>query len=97
MRKTALALSLALISATSVVMADATKQNASKAIYDAISANNKVAQQGYEWRDTYKKLLGPAKQAYQKGEYDKAIKLANTAKSHATLGMEQAKQKANAL
>ncbi len=95
MKKTAFALSMALILGTSSAIADASKQDASNAIQDAISANNKAAEKGFEWRDTYKKLLGPAKKAYQDGQYEKAISLANTAKSHALLGLSQAEQSAN--
>ena len=90
MKKTVLIASLVLALGSSTAFAGATAKQAAKAINDAVIANNKVAGMGYEWRDTYKKLLGPAKKAYRKGEYDKAVKLSNTAKSHAELGMIQA-------
>ena len=90
MKRTVLALSLALTMAPTTILADTTQKEASSAIYAAVTTNNKAAAQGFEWRDTYKKLLGPAKQAYAKGDYDTAVKLANTAKSHAELGLSQA-------
>lgn len=95
MKKTAFALSLALLAGSSAAIAETSQQDASKAILDAVSTNNQVAAKGFEWRDTYKKLLGPAKKAYQEGQYDKALELANTAKSHAMLGLSQAEQSAN--
>jgi len=96
MKKTAFAATMALILGSSVAFAAPSQKDAANAIYDAVAANNKVAKVGYEWRDTYKKLLGPAKKAYRKGDYAKAVKLANTAKSHAELGMVQSKKGMNA-
>jgi hypothetical protein len=90
MKKTVLALSLALATVPTAILADASQKEASNAIYEAVTANNKVAATGFEWRDTYKNLLGPAKQAYAKGDYHKAVQLANSAKSHAQLGLSQA-------
>jgi len=90
MKKTAFAATLALILGSTAAFAAPSQKDASNAIYEAVAANNKVAKMGYEWRDTYKKLLGPAKKAYKKGDYAKAVKLANTAKAHAKLGMVQA-------
>jgi len=72
----------------------ATQSEASSAITAAVLKNNEARKAGFEWRDTYKKQLGPAKKAYQKGDYDKAIKMANKAKAHAALGLTQA-SKAN--
>jgi len=80
---------LAAIFATSAYAA-ATRESAEKALKAAIDANNKVAEMGFEWRDTKKKLLTPAEKAIKAGDFDKAIALANTAKSHAELGMKQA-------
>lgn len=91
MRKRILMAILACTLPSMTVLADS-RTDASEAIHSAVLANNQAAAKGFEWRDTYKKLLGPAKQAYQKGDYQRAIDLANTAKSHAELGLEQAKQ-----
>jgi len=96
MKKTAIAATLVLALGSSAAFAGASQKDASNAIFEAVSANSKAAKTGFEWRDTYKKLLGPAKKAYQKGDYDKAVKLANKAKSHAKLGMTQAKVAKNA-
>lgn len=90
MKRTVLALGLALGIAPVTLLADASASDASAAIYSAVKANNDAAKVGFEWRDTYKTLLGPAKAAYAKGHYDEAVKLANTAKSHAELGLSQA-------
>ncbi|HEC29810.1 MAG TPA: hypothetical protein ENI65_09525 [Gammaproteobacteria bacterium] len=90
MKKSALAISMALALASTAVYAGATKKDASQAIYEAVTANNQAAKMGFEWKFTYKKLLGPAKKAYHKGNYAKAIKKANIAKSHADLGIIQA-------
>jgi len=96
MKKTVLIASLALALGSSTAFAGATAKQAAAAINDAVMANNKAASIGFEWRDTYKKLLGPAKKAYKKGDYDKAMKLSATAKSHAELGMIQADMGKNA-
>lgn len=91
MRKLMLALPLALVLSAPAVHA-ASQQEAAKAITEAVVANNKASKAGFEWRDTYKKLLGPAKKAYKDGDYAKAVKLSNTAKAHAELGLEQAQR-----
>ena len=97
MKKTVIAATMALmLGSTTAFAAASDQQAASKAIFDAVAANNKVAKMGFEWRDTYKHLLGPAKKAYHKGDYAEAIKLANTAKAHAELGMQQAKMSPDA-
>lgn len=85
---------VALFSASVAMAEDAkapTAKDASSAIFEAVTMNNKANKSGFEWRDTYKKLLGPAKHAYQKGDYAKAIELANKAKAEAELGLHQAK------
>lgn len=89
MKKLAYALPLVAVLAATPALA-ASKSDASAAILDAIKMNNKAHAAGFEWRDTYKKLLGPAKKAYRKGDYDKAVALADKAKSHAQLGLQQA-------
>ena len=79
---------VATLSASSVYAASL--ENAEEALKAAIDANNKVAEMGFEWRDTRKALLDPAQKAIKAGNYDKAIELANTALSHAESGMKQA-------
>ncbi|MEJ2346712.1 MAG: hypothetical protein P8090_15135 [Gammaproteobacteria bacterium] len=74
----------------------ATRHDAAQAILKAVQANDQARSVGYEWRDTYKKLLGPAKQAYRKGDYDKAVRLADAAGQHAELGMAQYQANLNA-
>ena len=82
---------LAVVSALSAsTVYAASLENAEEALKAAINANNKVAEMGFEWRDTRKTLLNPAQKAIKAGDYDKAIELANTALSHAELGMKQA-------
>lgn len=92
-----LAFALPLIAALAAPQAfAASKAEAGDAIVAAVKLNNEARAAGFEWRDTYKKLLGPAKEAYQKGEYDKAAKLANKAKANAKLGLQQAQIAQNA-
>lgn len=89
MKKFAYTLPLLAIFAAPPVLA-ASQQEASEAILKAVKMNNQAHAAGFEWRDTYKKLLGPAKEAYHKGDYDKAEALANKAATHAQLGLQQA-------
>jgi len=89
MKKLIVSTALAAILAAPITYA-ATQSEAAAAITAAVMKNNEAQKAGFEWRDTYKKQLGPAKQAYQKGDYDKAIKMANKAKAHAELGLTQA-------
>lgn len=66
-----------------------------KAAYDAaVEAQKAAAAVGHEWRDIGK-MLGYAKAAADKGDFDKAVKLAQTAKQHGELGVEQAKIEAD--
>jgi len=74
----------------------ATQSEAAAAITAAVLKNNAASKAGFEWRDTYKKQLGPAKKAYRQGDYDKAMKLANTARAHAELGLIQASKSVGA-
>ena len=67
-----------------------------KAAYVAAAAARKaVAQAGYEWRDT-KKMLRQARKLAKKGEYAKAIELANRAKRQSELGLIQAEEQESA-
>lgn len=95
MRKLAFALPLAALLAAPLAHAT-DKQEAANAIVKAVELNNQAHDAGFEWRDTYKNLLGPAKEAYRKGDYDKAQALAETAQAHAKLGLKQSQQAANA-
>lgn len=49
-----------------------------------------------EWRDAKKQMVKKAKAAASKGEYDKAIKLANEAKFQGDMGYQQAMDEKNA-
>jgi len=95
MKKLAYVLPLAALLAAPGAFA-ATRHEAGQAILNAVQANDQVRSVGYEWRDTYKKLLGPAKHAYRKGNYGKAVQLADTAEQHAELGMAQYQANLNA-
>ena len=67
-----------------------------KAAYVAAAAARKVvAQAGYEWRDT-KKMLRQARKLAKKGEYAKAIELANRARRQGELGLIQAEEQESA-
>ena len=85
---------VAMFSATAATAA--TQQDAANAIVSAVQANNEIAKKGFEWRDTYKTLLGPAKKAYHNGNFDEALALANKAKAEAELGMNQYQASFNA-
>jgi len=49
-----------------------------------------------EWRDAKKKMVKKAKAAAGKGDYKKAIKLANKAKFEGEMGYKQAMDEKNA-
>ena len=76
--------------------AHAADMKAFEAAYEAADAERKkAAEVKYEWRDT-KKLLKRAKKLADKGEFDKAIKLADKARSQGMLAQEQAVLQAEA-
>jgi hypothetical protein len=59
------------------------------AVEKADASRKKAASVGGEWRDTGK-MIKKAKAAAKKGDYDKALKLANTAYRQGELGYKQA-------
>ncbi len=61
---------------------------ATSAIKSAKEENKKAAAVGYEWRDTGK-ILKKAEAAAKKGDNEEAIKLANKAKTQASLAIKQ--------
>lgn len=61
---------------------------AASAIKSAHEENKKAKAVGYEWRDTGK-MLKKAEAAAKKGDNEEAIKLANKAKTQATLAVKQ--------
>lgn len=74
---------------SSMVMAGADKASAAAAISAADDARKKAASVDGEWRDTGK-LIKKAKQAASKGDFNKAVKLANKAQRQGKHGYEQA-------
>ena len=79
-------LSVLLIPATTLA---AETQESFQAAYEAADAARKqAAAVDSEWRDT-RKLLKQAKAAAKKGDFDKAVSLANTAKFQGERGAEQ--------
>lgn len=62
---------------------------ASQAISDAKAANAEAAAMGFEWRDTGK-LIKDAQAAFDAGDYDKALALANQAQAQAEEAQRQA-------
>jgi len=62
---------------------------ASQAISDAKAANAEAAAMGFEWRDTGK-LIKDAQAAFDAGDYDKALTLANQAQAQAEAAQRQA-------
>ena len=76
--------------------APASDEAAFKAAYaTAAAARKAVRKAGYEWRDT-KKMLRQARKLAKKGEYEKAIELANRAARHSGLGLIQAEEQESA-
>ena len=67
-----------------------------KAAYEAAVAARKAAVEvGFEWRDT-RKMLRQARKLAKKGDYAKAVKLANQARRQGELGVVQAKEQETA-
>ena len=76
--------------------AGATDEAAFVAAYNAAAkARKAVRKAGFEWRDL-RMLLRESKKLGKKGEYEKAIELANRAKRQAELGMIQAGEQESA-
>lgn len=69
---------------------------AKTAIADAEAALKKARGVGSEWRDSKKKMVKKAKAAASKGEFKKAIKLANKAKFEGEMGYQQGMDQKNA-
>lgn len=69
---------------------------AKSAIAAAEAALKKARSVDGEWRDAKKKILKKAKSAASKGDYTKAIKLANKAKFQGEEGYKQAMEQKNA-
>ncbi len=65
-----------------------------EAVTAAEAARKNAASVGGEWRDTGK-LIKKAKAAAEKGEYAKAIELAETARKQGELGYQQAMDQKN--
>jgi len=72
-----------------VTKADATKAGAEQAIAAAEKAKKKAASVSGEWRDTGK-FIKQAKAAMKKGDFKKAVKLANKAEHEGHSGYQQA-------
>jgi nucleoid-associated protein YgaU len=62
---------------------------AEQAIADAKAANAEAAAMGFEWRDTGK-IIKEAQAAFDAGDYDKALALANKAQAQAESAQAQA-------
>lgn len=69
---------------------------AKSAIADAEASLKKARSIEGEWRDAKKKMVKKAKAAASKGDYGKAIKLANKAKFQGKMGYKQAMEQKNA-
>ncbi len=89
-RTAALALAAASLSAGAVLAAEKDQAAEFKATVEKADASRKkAASVGGEWRDTGK-MIKQAKAAAKKGDYEKALKLANTAYRQGELGYQQA-------
>jgi hypothetical protein len=69
---------------------------AKAAIAAAEAALDKARSVEGEWRDAKKKMVKKAKAAASKGDYKKAIKLADMAKFQGEMGYKQAMEQKNA-
>lgn len=94
MKKFAIVAAATLLAATTSVYA-ADKASAAKAINEAVQATIDAGKVKGEWRDTYK-TIGKAKEAYQKGDYEGAEKMAKKAKHQGEMGQHQAMEQAHA-
>ena len=73
-------------------LASADDAEAFKAAYEAAEAARKAAAKlGFEWRDT-RKMLRQARDLAKKGEYAKAVELANRARRQGELAVMQARE-----
>jgi len=72
-----------------------TANDAKGAIAAAEHQTKRAAKKFYEWRDTGK-IIKKAKKALKKGDFNKAVKLANKAKAQSTMALQQAQEQANA-
>lgn len=66
-----------------------TKNDAVGAITAAEHQYTRAKKKNFAWRDTGK-IIKKAKAALKKGEFDKAVKLANQAKAQSTHALDQA-------
>ena len=74
----------------------ASDEAAFKSAYEAASTARKAARKaGFEWRDT-KKMLRQARKLAKKGEFAKAVELANRVQRHSELGLIQAEEQESA-
>lgn len=72
-----------------------TKNDAESAITAAEHEAMRADKMGGQWRDVAD-MIKTAKEAIKEEKFDEAVKLANTAKHHSTLGIEQATSQKNA-
>lgn len=96
LRSAALALVVTGVMSGGVLAGDADQAAQFKqAIEKAEASRKKAASVKGEWRDTAK-IIKKAKAAAKKGDYHKALKLANTAYRQGELGYQQAMDEKNA-
>ncbi len=74
---------------STMILAAASDKTAQDAIAAADQARKKATSVKGEWRDTGK-IIKQAEQARKKGDFEKAIKLANKAERQGKYGYEQA-------
>lgn len=95
MKKFAIVAAATLLAAATTTAYAADKASAAKAINEAVQATLDAAKVKGEWRDTFK-TIGKAKEAYKKGDYEGAEKMAMKAKHQGEMGMHQAMGQAHA-
>lgn len=84
-----------MLAGTSAFAEGPSKNDAATAIGNAVKSIEAASAVRGEWRDSYK-ILGKAKQAYKKGDFAEAVKLAGKAERQGEMGKAQAMAEANA-
>lgn len=90
-----LAAATCMLAGTSAFAEGPSKNDAATAIGNAVKSIESAKSVRGEWRDSYK-ILGKAKQAYKKGDFAGAMKLAGKAERQGQMGMSQAMAEAHA-
>lgn len=84
-----------MLTGTSAFAEGPSKTDAAAAIGNAVKSIEAAGDVRGEWRDSYK-VLGKAKDAYKKGDFEEAVKLAGKASRQGEMGKSQAMAESSA-